>query len=276
MKLRIFTKSSTALLAALAAAICLSCSAASSSSIHHHATASPTAIALPESRVTESVYRRGQVKKLHDFHASADPVLEGVVRETATTTTAIRGGAAVASLPLAGISGIVAMALIEAALKKFFKATNINFPSQLGGCMVLFVVAVLAETVHPGWGDSIHDFLAPGSALLSKWLPSFFVPGLAMLPLAPSMGTSLDVSLYLFVLFVFVYSLGWFDTYILVTFVPLIVPNPINYYYIRLLPTRLPKRLSWWYWVLCTPCRQFPFQSWPFAKRRAPPMQHRS
>ena len=168
------------------------------------AVSSSSGIALPESRVTESgLYHQGRrnlaatttdPSLLWDGRGGA--VAKGKKRPGTTAKTA--PNALTTSLPLDAISGIVAMGLLEAGLKRFFKAANINFPSMLGGCMLLFVVAVLAETIHPGWGDSIHDFLAPGSALLSKWLPSFFVPGLAMLPLAPSMGTGLDVSCHNF------------------------------------------------------------------------------
>jgi hypothetical protein len=96
-------------------------------------------------------------------------------------------------IPTKGLYGVIVMAMIETSLKKVFAAANINFPSMLGGCIFLFSFAVLAQLIHPGWGDAIHDFLEPGAALLSKWLPSFFVPGLAMLPLAPSIGGGSDV-----------------------------------------------------------------------------------
>jgi hypothetical protein len=96
-------------------------------------------------------------------------------------------------IPTKGIYGVIVMAMIEASLKKVFAAANINFPSMLGGCIFLFAFAVIAQLIHPGSGDAIHDFLEPGAALLSKWLPSFFVPGLAMLPLAPSIGDGIDV-----------------------------------------------------------------------------------
>lgn len=161
---------------------------------------SNSGIALPESRVTEyGLYHQG---RRNLAATTTDPSLlwdgrggaaAAKGRKRPGTVAKKAPNAFITSLPVDAISGIVAMGLLEAGLKRFFKAANINFPSMLGGCMLLFVVAVLAETIHPGWGDSIHDFLAPGSALLSKWLPSFFVPGLAMLPLAPSMGTGLDV-----------------------------------------------------------------------------------
>jgi putative effector of murein hydrolase len=57
----------------------------------------------------------------------------------------------------------------------------------------LFVLLIVTELIIPGLGDAAFYALAPGSGLLAKWLPVFFVPGLAMLPLAPSMGSSIEV-----------------------------------------------------------------------------------
>jgi len=66
------------------------------------------------------------------------------------------------------------------------------------------VFMLAAETVSPGLGDSIFSSLSPGSALLAKWLPVFFVPGLAMLPLATSVGSGLEVAKVLAVVVI-----GW-------------------------------------------------------------------
>jgi putative effector of murein hydrolase len=53
------------------------------------------------------------------------------------------------------------------------------------------------------------DALSPGQAWLSKLLPVFFVPGLAMLPVAPSVGSLVEVLKYLSIIIVgFFYSLG--------------------------------------------------------------------
>jgi hypothetical protein len=55
---------------------------------------------------------------------------------------------------------------------------------------------ILAEIVKPGVGDSVFSYLSPGAGLLARWIAVFFVPGLAMLPNAPSMGSALEVSMY--------------------------------------------------------------------------------
>ena len=142
------------------------------------------AIALPEARMTQPTFVKDA--KSHRASVKLDTLEKA--------TTSIRGGAAAQTTK--ALYGIAVMAMIEAGLKKFFAATNIKFPSQLGGCIFLFAVAVLAQAVSPGSGDAIQAFLDPGCALLNKWLPSFFVPGLAMLPLAPSIGSGMEVKYY--------------------------------------------------------------------------------
>jgi putative effector of murein hydrolase len=47
--------------------------------------------------------------------------------------------------------------------------------------------------VNPKLGDGVYDLLSPGSDVLAKWLPVFFVPSLVTLPLAPSLGSSMEL-----------------------------------------------------------------------------------
>jgi len=90
------------------------------------------------------------------------------------------------------VAGAGAFFVFDTIVRKAFRANKINFPAQLGGCIILFSFLLLSEIVSPGVGDGLFHALAPGAALLTKWLPVFFVPGLAMLPLAPSIGTAID------------------------------------------------------------------------------------
>lgn len=91
------------------------------------------------------------------------------------------------------LTGVALMTLIERATNKVLNAKGINFPSQLGGCIALLVFMIVGEVIVPGLGESVFLSLSPGAALLAKWLPVFFVPGLAMLPLAPSVGSGAEV-----------------------------------------------------------------------------------
>lgn len=111
-----------------------------------------------------------------------------------------RGGAAVLAgrIPTDALSGAIAMGLLERVVHKLFVAKGIAFPSPLGGCMSLLAFLLLADAVRPGLGASAFAALAPGQALLTKWLPVFFVPGIAMLPLAPSMGSGIEVRVFVF------------------------------------------------------------------------------
>jgi hypothetical protein len=107
------------------------------------------------------------------------------------------GGESVAGQNVA-VTGAVIMALIERGINKLFVTKGIKFPSALAGCIALFFSLLLADGVSPGLGESMFVRLTPGSVLLAKWLPAFFVPGLAMLPLAPSVGSAMEVC-FLFV-----------------------------------------------------------------------------
>lgn len=114
------------------------------------------------------------------------------INKTKNLVAALSRGGAVDPQTQA-IAGAVVLGLIEQVVKKGFGKFKVNFPSQLGGCMILLSFMLLAEGVMPGWGESIYEQLAPGAGLLAKWLPSFFVPGLAMLPLAPAIGNGAEV-----------------------------------------------------------------------------------
>eukprot|EP00536_Pseudo-nitzschia_multiseries_P010027 jgi/Psemu1/258664/estExt_Genewise1Plus.C_2940005 len=89
--------------------------------------------------------------------------------------------------------------MIERIVNKFFVNAGVKFPAQLGGCGILFAFLVLADAVVPGCGNAIFEYLTPGTTLLTKWLPVFFVPGLAMLPLAPSVGSGGEIAKVLLV-----------------------------------------------------------------------------
>lgn len=82
---------------------------------------------------------------------------------------------------------------LQVIINKTFKANGIAFPAMLGCTILVFTVLVIGEAVVPGVGDNAFALLGPGTGLLTKWLPVMFVPGLAMLPLAPSIGSAVDI-----------------------------------------------------------------------------------
>jgi len=73
-------------------------------------------------------------------------------------------------------------------LTEFFKILfikfSISFPASLAGCGALFSYFILGPA-----GSSVHSSLAPGAAILAKWLPVMFVPSLIALPLAGGLGS---------------------------------------------------------------------------------------
>lgn len=118
---------------------------------------------------------------------------------TAAARTIPRGGKAAPAAPAKpailndAVTGTIVLTLIERIVNKFFVDAGVKFPAQLGGCGLLFAFLVIADAVAPGFGNSIFEYLTPGTTLLTKWLAVFFVPGLAMLPLAPSVGSGVEI-----------------------------------------------------------------------------------
>lgn len=92
------------------------------------------------------------------------------------------------------LAGAAFFTALQVVLNKVLKANGIAFPAMLGCTILVFAALVFAEVVSPGAGEHAFQLLTPGSNFLSKWLPVMFVPGLAMLPLAPSIGSMVDVA----------------------------------------------------------------------------------
>lgn len=105
----------------------------------------------------------------------------------------IRGGAVDNNL-VNCLAGSVVCGLIEQAVKKGLAKANVSFPSSLGGCVFLFFFLLLADAISPSAANAMYDSLAPAAAFLAKWMAPLFVPGLVMLPLSPSVGGGIEVS----------------------------------------------------------------------------------
>ena len=126
------------------------------------------------------------------------------------TTRGGGGATATATMPtqLGQLQSAMYFLIMDLVLRKVFHLTQIPFPSQLAGCILLFVTMVLLDwlpfahtTTGTGAGEALFRVLSPGATLITKWLPVFFVPGLAGVPLAPSMGAPIEVR-FLCVLFI--------------------------------------------------------------------------
>ena len=92
------------------------------------------------------------------------------------------------------MSSTTILVAMDVAIRRLFRAKSIAFPSSLAGCGILFASLLSLHAVKAEWGDSIFSVLAPGAAVLAKWLPVFFVPSLVTLPLAQSMGNGWELA----------------------------------------------------------------------------------
>ena len=107
-----------------------------------------------------------------------------------------------ATTPAKSISGsskqktILATAILiflDVQFRTLFTKYSIPFPSSLAGCGSLFVTMIALTSIKKEWGEAIYNNLNPGATLFAKWLPVFFVPALITLPLAGSLGNSLEI-----------------------------------------------------------------------------------
>ncbi len=97
------------------------------------------------------------------------------------------------STPVQSIASTLLLVTIDVALRRYFQSAGISFPSSLAGCGILFSSLIILSAINASWGDGVYGLFSPGAALLAKWLAVFFVPSLVTLPLAQSLGSSVEV-----------------------------------------------------------------------------------
>jgi len=136
-----------------------------------------------DAKVSDAAATRGTDKKLAPTSAKKD---------VASPSTPVAAGPVGNALTIT-IAGSLAMVLIDAAAKKGLMDAKIDIPSSLVGCLGLFAFLLLTEVINPSLADSIYEYLSPGAAFLAKWMSPFYVPGLVILPLAPSIGGASEV-----------------------------------------------------------------------------------
>lgn len=77
------------------------------------------------------------------------------------------------------VASTFAFIFLDILFKKIFKALNItSFPAPLGGCGIIFTAMLALYSIKSDLGDGLYGLLSPGSDVLAKWLPVFFVPSL--------------------------------------------------------------------------------------------------
>lgn len=129
---------------------------------------------------------------------------DGVKRQTLALTPSRGGGTTTTNKAAVvhndpptlsqALAGTVAFAVIEYLVKRSLVVAQVKYPAGLGACILLFTILCLTDAVAPTVAHSVYAALSPGAALLAQWFPVFFVPGLALLPLSPSIGGTVDVS----------------------------------------------------------------------------------
>lgn len=84
---------------------------------------------------------------------------------------------------------------MELAFRRVLTVKNISFPPALAGCASLFTLMTTLYVIPftRKLADGIYGLFEPGSTVLAKWLPVFFVPSLITLPLAPMPGSSTEI-----------------------------------------------------------------------------------
>ncbi|CAM9125624.1 unnamed protein product [Choristocarpus tenellus] len=99
--------------------------------------------------------------------------------------------------PSAVLSGASVLSIVgtDYVLRKAFLRAGVAFPSSLAGMMMLFAGLVAMDQVYPKKAEATVGALEPGSALLARWLPVFFVPSLVVLPLSPPLSPTTAVRL---------------------------------------------------------------------------------
>lgn len=106
-----------------------------------------------------------------------------------------RGGGGIGlSLPgfnSQNVGGALFFMLLDVVFKKVFTLLKIQFPAQLGGCLLMASLMI----VIPPLGEIIFNTLNPGAELLAKWIGVCFISGVVMLPTAPSIGGSGPIEL---------------------------------------------------------------------------------
>ncbi|KAL7458337.1 hypothetical protein ACHAWC_010498 [Mediolabrus comicus] len=137
---------------------------------------------------------------LHSIHrqTSSRNVIFSSRKHESSSKTQLSASSS-ATTPVKGNSGssrqktILATAILiflDVQFRTLFTKYSIPFPSSLAGCGSLFATMI---AIKKEWGEAIYNNLNPGATLFAKWLPVFFVPALITLPLAGSLGNSLEI-----------------------------------------------------------------------------------
>jgi putative effector of murein hydrolase/putative effector of murein hydrolase LrgA (UPF0299 family) len=86
------------------------------------------------------------------------------------------------------VGGVVALFAIDRGVRALFSWVGFEFPSAVAGMLLCFALLALARALGLGFVDRVTRLLEPARRFLGRWMALFFVPPLALLPLAPAPG----------------------------------------------------------------------------------------
>lgn len=155
--------------------------------------------ARSSSLLTPTTFHKNINKRIIDSHKQSKEDLNINAENNVAISTPRGGKITLPGSPgftTSNMLGALFFMIFDSALRKIFTEKQIEFPSMMAGLVILFALLVGMETLSTGLGDKVFQLLLPGTNLLSKWLPVFFIPGLIMAPLAPKLGSALEVCKY--------------------------------------------------------------------------------
>jgi putative effector of murein hydrolase/putative effector of murein hydrolase LrgA (UPF0299 family) len=90
------------------------------------------------------------------------------------------------ALEIAG--GVVALFVVDRGVGVVFSWVGFEFPSAVAGMLLCFALLALGRVLGLPFVERVTLLLEPARRFLGRWMALFFVPPLALLPLAPAPG----------------------------------------------------------------------------------------
>lgn len=86
------------------------------------------------------------------------------------------------------VGGVLALSAVERSVHALLSRVGFEFPSAVAGMLLCFALLALGRVLGLGFVDRVTLLLEPARRFLGRWMALFFVPPLALLPLAPPPG----------------------------------------------------------------------------------------
>jgi len=86
------------------------------------------------------------------------------------------------------VGGVLALFALDEAIRALLSRIGFEFPSAVAGMLLSFAVLALGRAWGSGFAERTTQWLEPARRFLGRWMALFFVPPLAVVPLAPAPG----------------------------------------------------------------------------------------